>query len=160
MPIKLLYTLPQSVRLAYPAMVAGVRRGLSIEAITRTVRASGIVLGRGVSLSPIIRELRVLEAEGRAVRTVLSRETINTDLLPESVTNIRRKFSYQYRQTGQDKLGNAVSRNIQITTDNKNLTRGQLDALAQGVLADTNIYEELDNAELELEFGMRRDADF
>lgn len=160
MPIKFLYTLPKSARLAYPHILAGVRRGMSVSAIERSIRAAGLPISRARTLTPLVARLREIETRGRAVRSVARTEIINTELLPESVTDIRRRFSYQYRQTGIDRFGKQVTRNITVTTDNELLTRRQLDNFANRIISNRDKYEQLEESTLELEFGIQRGVDF
>ena len=160
MPRSLLAALPKVVRVAFPLMTGGVRRGLSISAIRRAIRNTGISIPRGTSLTPIIQGLRRQETIGRNLTNLVSpNEIFRTAALPESVTEIRRRFSYRYLVEGIDQLGKPITRHIQVSTDNEFLTRGELDNFAQQVIDNKEKYS-IENAVLTLELGVRRPVEF
>ena len=156
----LLAALPQNLRAAFPLIKGGVRRGRSVSAIQKSIRDAGFSIPRNVSLTPIIQGLRAEETIGRSlVQLVTPNEIFRAAALPESVTEIRRKFSYRYLVTGTDHFGKPITRNIQVATDNEFLTRGDLDELAQQVLDHKEKYP-IENGVLTLELGVRRPVEF
>lgn len=157
MPIKLLYTLPASARLAYPFIVAGVRRGLSTNAIERLIRGAGIPITRSTSLNPLVNRLRTIETHGGNIRFTNLDKTIDTIKLPESITDLRRKYSYTYRVRGFDQNGLSIDRMVTVNTDNPGLTRRELDDLAHELVSAEGVSETLQNVSVQLEFGVRRD---
>ena len=160
MPRSLLAALPPNLRAAFPLMVGGVRRGRAISDIRKSIRNAGFSIPRNVSLTPIIQGLRAEETIGRSlVRLVTPNEIFRAAALPESVTEIRRRFSYRYLVEGTDQLGNTITSNIQVATDNEFLTRGELDSLAQQVIDNKEKYP-LENPVLTLELGVRRPEEF
>jgi len=160
MPRSLLAALPKKLRTAFPLMVGGVRRGLSVSAIRKSIRDAGFFIARNVSLTPIIRGLRTAETIGRSLVKLVTRDEIfRAAALPESVTEIRRRFSYRYLVEGTDQLGNRITSHIQVSTDNEFLTRGDLDSLAQQVIDNKEKYP-LENVVLTLELGVKRPVEF
>ena len=160
MPRSLLAVLPLNLRAAFPLIKGGVRRGRSVSDIRKSIRDAGFSIPRNVSLTPIIQGLRAEETIGRnLVQLVTPSEIFRAAALPESVTEIRRKFSYRYLVTGTDQFGKPITRNIQVATDNEFLTRGDLDELAQQVIDNKEKYA-IENAVLTLELGVRRPEEF
>ena len=130
MPIPLLSGLPLSARIAYPAIMSGVSRGLSSRAITAELRASGIRISRGRSVLPVMRAIRDLESQGAAVKFVSPANIINTRRLPPAVTELRRRYSYRVRVIGTGPFG-ATVRYINVATDSSTWTRSMIEDQAR-----------------------------
>lgn len=60
---------------------------------------------------------------------------------------------------GTDVNGNVVVRNINISTDRDDITREELDEIAENTLDDTNNYQPLEKPTTELVFGMQQSLD-
>lgn len=156
MAIPFLATLPASARLAYAHIVGGVRRGLSGNAIERSIRAAGLSISRQAALTPLISRIKAIEAHGAQLRFANKRFTIRTQLLPESITDIRNDFSYTYRVRGTNQLGDRIERFVTVTTDNAALTVLELDNAAESLVVAGSISDDLQDVEVVLDFGVRR----
>lgn len=158
MAIKLLYTLTASARRAYPFIVSGARKGLSTRAIERTIRSKGIPITRVSTLNPIVERLREIEIHGANIRFTNLDKTIDTIKLPESITDIRKKYSYTYRVQGTNRIGVKSDRMVIVATDNPGLTRRELDSLAEELVSEESASDRWHDVTVQLEFGLRRDA--
>ena len=156
MPQPFLSLLPATARAAYPFVLAGVRRGLSSRDIERIVRRAGLKISRPRSIVPMMSKLRTLEAQGGAVRFIPKTRTIDVSRLPESLTPIRRAFSYIVRVRGRDEFAQIVDRLVTVTTDRKLMTPGEIEEVAESYQADREHYETLSEVKVTLQSGMRR----
>tara|TARA_Y100000310_G_scaffold181737_3_gene181751 strand:- start:2866 stop:3195 length:330 start_codon:yes stop_codon:yes gene_type:complete len=101
-------------------------------------------------------KLRTLEAQGGAVRFIPKTRTIDVSRLPESLTPIRRAFSYIVRVRGRDEFAQIVDRLVTVTTDRKLMTPGEIEEVAESYQADREHYETLSEVKVTLQSGMRR----
>lgn len=160
MAIPFLLTLTRSARLVYPHIIGGVRRGLSANAIERSIRNAGLRITRISTLNPLIARIKAIERHGASLRFANKRFTIRTQLLPESLTDIRQKYSYTYRVSGTNELGDIVSRFVTVTTDNAALTVAELDESARSLVVVGSISDSLSDVEVVMDFGVRRSDTF
>lgn len=156
MAIPFLFTLPVSARLVYPHIVAGVRRGLSANAIERSIRAAGLRITRVTTLNPLIARIKAIERHGTFLRFANKRFAIRTQLLPEALTTINDRFSYTYRVTGTDEFGNRRTRHVTVTTNNAAITVGELDEAARSMVVAGSISDNLTDVEVVIDFGIQR----
>lgn len=155
----LLNSLPASAALALPIIRSGVRQGLSKRAITEQVRKQGIPITYDRTASPLIDAVRAEETIGRNIRVTKGSDVVPSIDLPESITRLRKRYSFRYQQMGTDVNGNVVVRNINISTDRDDITREELDEIAENTLDDTNNYQPLEKPTTELVFGMQQSLD-
>jgi len=154
--IPLLFTLPSTARLAYPFILSGVRRGMSSRAIESSIRSAGLPISRGRSILPIQRALKEIDRHGRNLRFINKSLRVDTSRLPESITDIRKRFSYQYIVKGIDPNGQFIERQITISTDNADITVGELDQIAEEIATSGNNYAVLDGVTVTLDFGIKK----
>lgn len=134
MPVPFLSLLPSTARLAYPFVLSGVKRGLSSRAIEQTIRSAGLRISRSGSILPMMRRLKAIELAGRNIRFIGKRNTINVNKLPESITRLRRAYSYNVRVQGADSFGNPIDRFVTVSTDNNQLSPGDIETAAEDLV--------------------------
>jgi len=115
-----------------------------------------LTITRATTLTPLIARIKAIEAHGTFLRFANKRFTVRTELLPESITDIRRQYSYTYRASGTDQLGNRISRFVTVTTDNAAITVGELDFAANQLATADTISGSLTDVEVVIDFGVRR----
>ena len=156
MAIPLLAGLSKSARIAYPIIQAGTRRGLSSRAIERTVRQAGLAISRGRSILPIMRQVQAIEAAGANIRFIPKHLHVNTSVLPLSITDIRREFSFTVRVRGRDAFGNLIDRHVTVSTDRSLITPGEIEEAADFLVSQEGQSETLQDVESTLQFGVQR----
>ena len=156
MAIPLLLTLSATARLAYPFIVSGVRSGLSSRSIEKLVRGAGLPISRSRSILPLMRALKKIDTHAGNLRFTPKGLGFNTNLLPESVTDIRRNLSYTYTVTGTDPKGKFIELAITISTDNDRITAGELDSLVEDIVTSGNNYAVLEDITITLDFGIKK----
>lgn len=156
MPIPFFNTLPKSARQALPIIQAGVARGLSSRAITKTILDAGIRISRGRSVLPAMRALKQIEAEGRAVADLSGSRRINARRLPPAVTDLKKAFRYRVRLEGLDQAGEASVKHIFITTDDPNFTPNMIKDEARRAIEGRADAYGLSEIQLFLERGEQR----
>lgn len=92
MATPLLYTLTASARLAYSAIVGGVRRGFSANRIQQILTGAGIGIRRSTLLDVVSATRGILE-KGAYLRKLRAGQRFNPVALPEAITQIRRRYS-------------------------------------------------------------------
>lgn len=92
MPVPFLATLSLTARMAYPAIVGGVRRGLSANRIQQILVKSGIGIRRSTMLNVIAREKGIIQGGGY-LRGLRRGQRFNPLALPEAITSIKRKYA-------------------------------------------------------------------
>lgn len=156
MPIPFIRTLPKSARQALPIIQAGVARGLSSRAITKTIQDAGIKISRGRSVLPTMRFLKQLEAEGRAVADIPGSRKINTRRLPPAAVDLEKAYRYRVRLEGLDPAKQASVKHLFITTDDPNFTPNMIkDAARRAIEGRADSYE-LSEIQPFLEYGEQR----
>lgn len=156
MPSPFLSLFPATARQAYPFIQAGVSRGLSSRAIEQTIRGAGLSISRARSILPIMRELQKIQAYGLAIRNIGKDRAIGVDRLPESLTRLRRQFSYTVRVQGRDSFGNLIDRYVTVATDKRTLTPGQIEAAAEGMVGATGQSGHVMDVRATLQSGARQ----
>ena len=155
MALPLLYRLGLSARRAYPAVVGGVRSGLSRDAIGASVRKAGIQISNE-SLGAIMREERAAIAHGKNLRNVNFNSKINTSKLPFASTTLRERFSYSVNVRGFDANGNFVDRFTTVTTNDPNRTRADIEDAARNSVSFEGQSDTLDEVEVVISEGRQR----
>lgn len=156
MPVPFLYTLPKTARLWYSTILAGTRRGLSSRAIERAIRKVGGIISRGRSILPLMRRMKTLETQGRAVRFIPKGNVINVNRLPESITLIGNRYTYNVRVVGRDALGDLKTRFSNVTTNRNNLTPGEIEEMAMEDWEQSDKRYQLTDTHFTLVEGMQR----
>jgi hypothetical protein len=156
MPIPFFSTLPKSARQALPIIQAGVARGLSSRAITKTIQDAGIRISRGKSVLPAMKAFKQLEAQGQAVRFVPGSNRINTRRLPPAATDLKKAYRYRVRLEGLDQAKQASVRHIFITTDDPNFTPNMIKDEARRAIEGRADTYGLSEIQLFLERGEQR----
>lgn len=155
MAIPLLYRLGLSARRAYPAIVGGIRKGLSRDAIGSAVRQAGIKISNE-SLGAIMREERAAIAHGNNLRNVNFNSRINTSRLPFAVSHLRERFSYVVNVRGFDANGNFIDRHTTVTTNNPNRTRAEIEDAARNAVSLDGQSDTLNDVEVIIDEGRQR----
>lgn len=150
-----LYLLPPAARAIYPYVVAGVRRGLSSRAIEQSIRQAGLSVSRGRTILPLMSKLKVIEQQGQNIRFVAKANTINVNKLPESITRLRREFSYTVRINGTAPDGSVIERYMTISTDRANLTPGDIESMAEDMVNQAGGNYALQDVSARLQSGVR-----
>ena len=141
-------------RAALPIIRAGVKQGLTRNAIQALTREMGTGLRRS-SLLQIITNVERQLATGPQLRNLNFNAVPNPNRLPEALTTIRRRFAYHVQITGLDvSSGQTRSRFVTVSTD-RHLTRGQIeDEALDFALDDIDTYG-LEDVSTLLESGVR-----
>ncbi len=136
MPIPLSLTLTARARRLLPIIEGGVTAGLSSRSINAAITtATGSGLRRQVLLD-IMRELRGVQIAGEALQFVRLDRVPNPLRVPTALTPIRRAFGSTVRIVGSlFDTGEGVTRFVQVTHDGV-LTRGEIEAIAEGFIED------------------------
>jgi hypothetical protein len=133
--VGILASLPASARAAYPLIQRGVREGLSSNRILEGLVKAGLGIKRQTGLD-IIRAERGVQLEGGALRNLRRTAVFNPERLPEAMTKLRRKFSFQVELRGVDlNTGENTVRLVTVSTDNA-MTRNDIEAHAQAFADD------------------------
>lgn len=103
-----------------------------------------------------MRRLAELEAAGRAIRHIPKGNTINVDRLPEAITHVRKEFSYRVRIRGIGPGGVPVERFITVSSDNPELTPGQIEQLAADAVGPEGGSGPVTQVTATLQSGVRR----
>lgn len=132
MAVPFLATLSAAARLAYPAIVGGVRRGLSANSIQGILRATGIGIRR-VTLLDIVARSRLVFQFGGRLRALRKGQRPNIFAIPEALTKTTRRFAFtlEVKGTATD-TGLATSQFITLATD-RLMTREEMERLAMDV---------------------------
>lgn len=132
MAVPFLSTLSAAARLAYPAIVGGVRRGLSANSIGTILRNTGIGIRRSTLLDIVARSRLVFQYGGR-LRALPKNRRPNIFSIPEALTKTTRQYAFtlEVKGTAAD-TGQATSQFITLATDSL-MTREQMEALAMEV---------------------------
>ena len=155
MALPFLSTLSSSARTLYPQVLSGVRKGLSSRAIERSLRNAGFSLSRGRTLLPLMRAIKAVEKQGAAVRNIGMKRTINTARLPESLTAMKRNFSYTVRVRGLDIAGNKIEKFLSYTTNSKKVTPQEIVNEIESIAGSKQSGDALTDIETTVVFGMR-----
>ena len=134
MPLPYLATLTASARMAWPAIVRGVREGLSARAIGRAIRAAGIAISNE-ALFEVSRRERDVWTHGLALRYLNPGIRPNPFTLPESLTRLTRAFAFTVEVRGRlVDTAAAVKQYITISTETL-MTRRELEEMAAEIAA-------------------------
>ncbi len=135
MAIPLLVGLTSAARIAYPLIKAGVARGMSANAIGRSLKAAKLGIRRQVLLDIVRGELGI-QTLGKKLRNVGLNKVINVARLPPALHKIRRQYSFVVRVAGRSlDTGLEVVQNISVSTDTT-LTRRELQRIAEQTVVD------------------------
>lgn len=127
-------SLTAAARLAVPAVMRGVREGLSVSRIADAVRSGGIRIANE-SLRGLIRAEREIWRHGNSLRYVNLDSVPNPRSLPEALTTIRRNLSYTVEVRGTlTSTGKEWIQNVTVATD-RNLTRRQIETAARKAIS-------------------------
>ncbi len=99
MALPFLSTLSAAARLAYPAIVGGVRRGFSANKIQSILQATGIGVRRSTLLNIVARS-RAIFGHGSYLRGLRKGQRPNVFALPEALTRLTRQFAFTYKVEG------------------------------------------------------------
>lgn len=122
-------SLSKSARMAFPAIRAGVRQGLSIEAIGKAVRGSGLRISNEALWQGISLERKVVRY-GQSLKFLRPESKPNYARLPQALTRIARQFSFQVEVRGTDlKTGELRVQQVTVSTSSE-LTRGEIERKA------------------------------
>lgn len=135
MPLPLLATLSGRARLAYPIIQRGVREGLSSRAIN-TILQDTIGGLRRTSLLSIMRAERGVALAGSRLQALRRDFTPDPTRLPDSLTKLRRGFSFTVRIRGFDLgTGEDVTRFVTVALDDP-LTRAEIENIGLGFIEE------------------------
>ena len=131
MPLPFLESLNLRAREAWPFIQAGVRQGLAFSRIDDAIRTGLGTSIRNSVLRELIRREKSIQEYGRALRSLPAGLGIDVTRLPEALTTLRRKYSYNMEVQGfNTATGELMVRNVTLTTDNPNITRSRLEEQA------------------------------
>lgn len=129
MALPFLYTLPVAARLAYPAIVSGVRRGISSNQIQRILIKAGIGIRRSTLLNIAARS-RAIWRHGDYLRRLKRNQRPSPFALPEALTKLTRKYSVNVVVSGTSSdTGLPTFQHITLAMDSLR-TREEMEAQA------------------------------
>lgn len=133
MPLPLLSTLNPRQRRAFPIIQGGVARGLSGNQIQSVLRSQDLGINN-VVLQRIIRAERGINIAAGRLRTIGRNDVPDPRRLPDSITKIRRAFSFEVKISGFDlETGADVTQFVTVSLDDP-LTRGEIENLALSLI--------------------------
>lgn len=140
--------------MAWPAIVRGVREGLSARAIGRAIRAAGIAISN-VNLFEVARRERVVWTHGLSLRNLNPGARPNPFTLPESLSRLTRAFAFTVEVRGRLLDTSAPSKQyITISTD-KLMSRRDLEEMAAEIASGGRSRYGLDVEDAVLVSGLR-----
>jgi hypothetical protein len=134
MALPLLLGLSKAARTAYPLIKGGVARGMTANAIGRSIKAAGLKIRRQTLLD-VVRAEKGVERAGAALRFLGLNRLPNINRLPSAITRIRRRFSFTVQVTGRLlETGEQIIQNITVST-NTIFTRRETERIAQDAVS-------------------------
>lgn len=129
MTLPYLLTLNITARLAYPIIQSGVRRGLSSRLISESLQEGGLGIRRATLLEVMKREQNIIQ-HGLNLKFLPLDRAPDPDKLPESLTQLRRQYSYKVKVFGKN-LGTGEATESFITVSSSHiLTRREAEERA------------------------------
>ena len=140
MSLPYLFTLSSRARIAYPIIQRGVRSGLSSRSIATELTSGGIGIRRS-DLLGIMRRERDIIKHGLNLRFLPLDRAPNPERLPEALTRLRRKYSYEISIRGTVSNVNLPYTPAVTVASSKLLTRRQAEALGlEAAIAGSDRY--------------------
>jgi len=125
-----LSALSASARLAYPAIVRGVREGLSLNRLQAALQEANLGIRRATLLSLMQRE-RALVSAGESMRFLPRAARPDPARLPEALTILRRQFSFTVELRGRSlQTGERTTQHVTVASD-RLLTRAEIEDVAE-----------------------------
>lgn len=135
MALPYLATLNIAARTAYPLIQKGVRAGLSANRIGSALADAGMGIRRSTLLSIVKRERTLLD-HSRNLRFLPFDRAPDPERLPEALTRLRRKYSYQIGVRGYiGDTGEPIQRFVTIASSTI-ITRRQAESAAMQMVED------------------------
>lgn len=128
---------------------------MSSRAIEQTIRNAGISVSRSRTILPLMREIQAVEKRGANVRHVARSRSINVARLPESLTPLRRKYSYTVRVRGINSLGKLTEQYLQYSTNSSTIKRETIENRVAEIADTGQSGEALQDVDVTLVHGMR-----
>jgi hypothetical protein len=147
-------TASRSVRAAEPFIRSGARRDATFREIAGAIRAGGLRIGNERLLDALQRERTIVE-HGRALRFLGRQQRPAVERLPESLTRLRREFSFAVDVEGTlIATGATRVQAVTVSTDAV-LTRQEIEDEALVAVARGESRYGLQATSATIRFGMR-----
>lgn len=145
---------PGPLRASVPIIRSAVARGITARETTLLLRGEGFRV-RARDVESLFRSFARERATGAILSRLRRSFRPNPLALPESVTKIRRQFSFLVRITGFDRiLGQTATRHVSVATDTL-LTRGEIEDIAGSLTFQEDSFPDFIPSSLTLVEGRR-----